>query len=936
MLDFNPKVTVVIPVYNGAKYLKKAINSALEQTYKNIEIIVVNDGSRDKTEKIALSYGNKIRYIKKENGGVSSALNLAIKNMTGEYFSWLSHDDIYYKDKIEEQIKTLIKLDNKKVVLYSNFDFIDSKGRYFTESILLDDRLLNFENKPKNEFALLKGCINGITMLIPKEAFENFGGFDETLKCTQDYDKWLQLIIHYDFIHISNVLVATRLHKDQDTNRNPNVLSEGNVLWKKIYESFNDEKKIDLCGSVENYYKEAIEFLSNSPYKEALSFFQDKLSMICKQSKSKVNNKIDFFYPKVSIIIPVYNGSNYLKEAIESALDQTYKNIEIIVVNDGSTDNGKTEKIALSYRNKIRYFKKENGGVASALNLGIKKMTGEYFSWLSHDDVYYLDKIENQIKKLSELSNKKTILYSNVEYINETSKTISKTQYENQYSNKQLNSDIYPVIKGLTNGCSMLIPKDLFVENGYFDEKLMTTNDYDMWFRLYKNNKIKFMKIHTVKYRLHEKQGTNQNPHYFKESNILWGKILNFICNKHFVEWGITPLDFYFSFYNQMKNSGYFEVAGQSLKLAKKEYDNKKPNVSIIMPCYNSEKYIEKAISSILCQTYSDFELIIVNDGSTDKTVDIIKKYIREDFRIILLNNKYKKGVSGAMNTGLDISKGNYITRMDSDDISVSDRIQKQVSFLEQNPDFGICSVNISYIDENDNVQKDKLYNFSNDIPIEWQILWKNPIPNAPIMYRKELIRNNKSKFKNLKTAEDYDFLIGFVSRTKIHFLNESLYLYRKHPKSLFQSNFNETINNSYKISRNHLESILDEPVPNFYKFLTDFYFETDIPIIINYYDIYKWLLQVAKKFKMHYKWNDDAYENVIKDIFDKIGNYAILVNRVHSNSTCNNCKEIMNSNSWKITKPLRLITKWLNFLKNNGIIETVKALFQKIYNCIS
>ena len=86
------------------------------------------------------------------------------------------------------------------------------------------------------------------------------------------------------------------------------------------------------------------------------------------------NNNI--FNPLVSIVIPVYNGANYVSEAIESALKQTYKNIEIIVVNDGSTDN--TEKIVKKYGDKIRYFYKENGGVASALNLGIKNMKGEY------------------------------------------------------------------------------------------------------------------------------------------------------------------------------------------------------------------------------------------------------------------------------------------------------------------------------------------------------------------------------------------------------------------------------------------------------------------------------------------------------------------------------------------------------------------------------
>lgn len=104
--------------------------------------------------------------------------------------------------------------------------------------------------------------------------------------------------------------------------------------------------------------------------------------------------------PLVSIVIPVYNGSNYLKYAIDSALAQTYNNIEIIVVNDGSTDNGETEKLALSYGDSICYYAKENGGVSSAINFGIRQMKGEYFSWLSHDDQYSETKIERQLEVL--------------------------------------------------------------------------------------------------------------------------------------------------------------------------------------------------------------------------------------------------------------------------------------------------------------------------------------------------------------------------------------------------------------------------------------------------------------------------------------------------------------------------------------------------------
>src|SRR5688500_7068290 len=102
--------------------------------------------------------------------------------------------------------------------------------------------------------------------------------------------------------------------------------------------------------------------------------------------------------PRVSVVIPVYNGANYLAQAIDSALAQTYPDGEVVVVDDGSTDERATERIARGYGHRIRYIRKENGGVATALNAGIEAMTGDYFSWLSHDDMYLPDKVALQVE----------------------------------------------------------------------------------------------------------------------------------------------------------------------------------------------------------------------------------------------------------------------------------------------------------------------------------------------------------------------------------------------------------------------------------------------------------------------------------------------------------------------------------------------------------
>jgi len=191
------------------------------------------------------------------------------------------------------------------------------------------------------------------------------------------------------------------------------------------------------------------------------------------------------FHPLVSIVIPVYNGSNYLREAIDSALAQTYDNIEILVVNDGSTDN--TEEIAKSYGNKIRYFAKENGGTSTALNLGIENMRGEYFSWLSHDDLYYPQKIARSVEELSKLEDKKTIIISELEIINENYEKIHTTKYnEHMYSYpSRKNSYLYPVIYDKTHGCTHLISKVVFDKVGLFDEKWLVAHDFEFYYRAF-------------------------------------------------------------------------------------------------------------------------------------------------------------------------------------------------------------------------------------------------------------------------------------------------------------------------------------------------------------------------------------------------------------------------------------------------------------------
>ena len=217
------------------------------------------------------------------------------------------------------------------------------------------------------------------------------------------------------------------------------------------------------------------------------------------------------FFPKVSIVIPVYNGANYLRESIESALAQTYQNFEVLVVNDGSTDDGATEEIALSYGDKIRYFHKENGGVSSALNLGIRHMTGDYFSWLSHDDAYEPEKLADSVALLSTLASRDHVLaMCGGYYIDKDSHRLHNMNFhlENHrlYTGVEVVSHILK--HGVLDACCLLIPKTAFDDCGFFDEDLRYNQDALMWYRFFSRGYSLMVdgENRHVMYRLHAAQ----------------------------------------------------------------------------------------------------------------------------------------------------------------------------------------------------------------------------------------------------------------------------------------------------------------------------------------------------------------------------------------------------------------------------------------------
>ena len=203
------------------------------------------------------------------------------------------------------------------------------------------------------------------------------------------------------------------------------------------------------------------------------------------------------------------------------------------------------------------------------------------------------------------------------------------------------------------------------------------------------------------------------------------------------------------------------------------------PFISVVMPVFNSEKYLEKSIKSILEQTYSNFEFIIINDGSTDASLDIIKLYQKKDKRIVLINQK-NKGISYSTNRGFLNARGKYIARMDSDDISLHSRLYEQVNFMEKNPKVGICG---SWAEKfKDSVNEKKIVKVPIDDKMKIVLLYTSCFFQSSVMFRAKLIRKYQVKYNtNYLNAGDYELWTRVKKLTKFANIAKPLILYRDH-----------------------------------------------------------------------------------------------------------------------------------------------------------
>lgn len=282
------------------------------------------------------------------------------------------------------------------------------------------------------------------------------------------------------------------------------------------------------------------------------------------------------------------------------------------------------------------------------------------------------------------------------------------------------------------------------------------------------------------------------------------------------------------------------------------------PCISIIMPVYNGEKYLREAIESLLSQTFTDFELIIINDASQDGSEDIILSY--KDHRIVYMKNEENLGVAKTLNRGIAVAQAEYIARHDSDDVSLPTRFEKQVQIMDVNPTIGLCGTWAQTLRMTAGEKSEKgavLDVISQPEKIKVNLLFGNNFVHSSVLFRKSSLLNFPNPYNpEFSFAEDYDLWVRISRNWKVINIPEVLILYRLHDLQISNQKIEQQKEQAWLIQKKQIEALgiqlsLDEEL--IHRYLAGFIWFDNNPVQViagGHYFIK--LKKANKKYKVY------------------------------------------------------------------------------------
>ena len=529
------------------------------------------------------------------------------------------------------------------------------------------------------------------------------------------------------------------------------------------------------------------------------------------------------FVPNVSVVIPAYNSANFLGQALESVLAQTYTDYEVIVVDDGSTDN--TQAILEPYLSQIKYVYQSNQGVAAARNKGIELAKGKLIAFLDADDLFLPQKLQQQANLL--LANPDVgMVISGWQLSNQQSK-IRDVELWHDLPKLDLKTWVYwkPVLPSAT-----MIRREWLEKVGGFPAETVPVEDAECFLRIIalgcraiwckhigtvyrqinsnslcrntlrrveslellhqrffgipklpieiqkEENHVVYCNLVWSAWHLYQNGYKQQMCEYLRKSlnytTLSAGEIsLNWI--ESFSSYGDaekSPLDTY----KLTQSEGWSQLTINALA-------TRQPRVSVIIPAYNSAKYLPEAIASVLNQTYTDYEVIVINDGSTDNSREVVEPYLDR----IRYFEQENRGVSATRNRGIYLARGELIAFLDADDIFMPHKLQQQVAMFNAQPELGIINSGFRMItEEGEKIQDVERWHRIPDLTPEIWLLHKPVLPSA-MMFKKFWLEKVEGFDPRFTASEDVDVVLRMVIwECKSAWLKEITVYYRQHETS--------------------------------------------------------------------------------------------------------------------------------------------------------
>lgn len=386
----NSLISIVIPVYNTEKYLGGCLNSIQNQTYKNFEVILVNDGSMDHSESICMDFvkvDTRFKYFTKVNGGASSARNFGLDNVTGDFITFIDADDWVDENHLEVLLNN-IKENNSDMAVSSIKKFDNVRNFEFRVYSKQEKYLLNYNKLNREEFlVILPKLIHAsnsykiaVSKLFKKELVTDVR-FDESIVYGEDLDFFFKLYNKVNSIsYVDEITYIYRLHDESSSSKFGQLHMEQELaIYKKMYE------RIEELGLPTIHYVNTLRNLLDyrKDYLENRVLFNEYLEFL-----EKIEKKITYPKDLISIIVPIYNVSPYLRLCLESIEKQTCSHFEVLLINDGSRDNSKDICLEFVERdNRFKYIEQQNAGLSAARNTGILNAKSEFLTFIDGDDL---------------------------------------------------------------------------------------------------------------------------------------------------------------------------------------------------------------------------------------------------------------------------------------------------------------------------------------------------------------------------------------------------------------------------------------------------------------------------------------------------------------------------------------------------------------------